>query len=182
MQLGRLRQGWDFRGSVHTQGWLEGQSGSGTQVYVSNTKPSCARVGTSLGGHVDTCPPEAQACTSGERSVLASPKGQLQIKGAGGTGPTLCMLSAPPSPHRGWAEEGLLLHHLNRPESLPLSSWASEMPVAQKALPRAEDLTRSLGPAGFLSGPVGSPDQSPKAGACAQGRPFWMGVPRPPAL
>lgn len=115
------------------------------------------------------------------RSVLASPKGQLGIKGAGGTGPTLCTLGAPPSPHRGWAEEGLL-HHLNRPESLPLSSWASEMPVAQKPLPRAKDLTRSLGPAGFLSGPLGSPDQYPKAGACAQGGPVWVGVSRSPAL
>lgn len=87
LQLGRLRQGWNFRGSLHAHGWLEGQSGSGTQVSVSNTKPSHARVGTSLGGHVDTCPPEAQACTSSERSALASPKGQLRIRGAGGTVP-----------------------------------------------------------------------------------------------
>lgn len=174
LQLGRLKQGWDYRGSLHTHGWLEGQSGSGTQISVSNTKPSCARAGTSLGGHVDTCPPEVQACTSSERSALASPKGQLWIRGTGGT--------VPPFPYRGWAKEGLFLHHLNRQESPRPSSRASGMPGTQEPLPRAEDLTRSLDPAGFLSGPLGSPDQSPKAGVCAQGGPVWMGVSRSPAL
>lgn len=88
----------------------------------------------------------------------------------------------PPFPYRGWAKEGLFLHHLNREESPRPSSRASGMPGTQEPLPRAEDLTWSLGPAGFLSGPLGSPDQSPKAGVCAQGGPVWMGVSRSPAL
>lgn len=52
------------------------------------------------------------------------------------------------------------------PEVPPLPS---RQPVCQEPLPRAEDLTPSLGPAWLPLSPLIPPAQPPRVGACAQG-------------
>lgn len=99
LQLGKQAGVGIFRGSLHTHGWLEGQSGSEAQVPVSNTMPTCTHISAQprpLEGTWTHALQKLSPAPASEGSALASPEGQLQIKGAEATDLTLCLLCSTP--------------------------------------------------------------------------------------